>query len=545
LRLVGAYTYSTEYELPECVKLKPIVRKNLRERAYHKVDYYGPHTDFRVHEPNGVNLKSTLMERMFKVKHLSTGALGARIQPAPNYYNVALADFFTAFKKHTFKHHPMTWDNFVSTFRGPKRKRYDRALANLRIRGSQRVKHKVTLFLKDDLFDINAKKCAARPIQMRPPEFNILIGSYVRKIEHEVYNILRSMNGGTPCIMKGYTTDGVCQIIVDSWRYFDDPVAILTDASKFDLHVSRQAILWKHLLYLLFFNSVDGAKFQGLLNAQLDPNVTAISRDLKIVFNLLMLRSGDIDTSLTGCLLMTAIQWTFYRIVLKIDAKIIDNGDDCLVIVSQSQLDAALLRESKQADQFPGLIQQFFTNFGMQLEVENIVDRLEDISFCQCRPIELSDGTYTMIRNPLTVITKDCATKKKFQSVEQYYSWLRAIGEGGARSNHGIPILSEFYYSMHRHGFLDSKDKSRKFKGVIENEYSILRYSGKGDFTPCKPTHADEITDQSRLSFYKMTGITPDDQLYIEGYYRAAGRKRVCLTDKSQYINPPFITQVA
>jgi hypothetical protein len=97
-------------------------------------------------------------------------------------------------------------------------------------------------FVKAEAVNFTAKPDPApRIIQPRNPRYNALVGRFIRPLEHRVYIAIGKLFGG-PTVMKGYNAVGTASCLRDMWLEFTNPVALSLDASRFDQHVSREAL---------------------------------------------------------------------------------------------------------------------------------------------------------------------------------------------------------------------------------------------------------------------------------------------------------------
>lgn len=60
---------------------------------------------------------------------------------------------------------------------------------------------------------------------------------------------------GSTVVAKGLTIDETGRLIARKWLGFARPVAVGIDASRFDQHVSAQALEWEHSIYNSIFQS--------------------------------------------------------------------------------------------------------------------------------------------------------------------------------------------------------------------------------------------------------------------------------------------------
>lgn len=91
-------------------------------------------------------------------------------------------------------------------------------------------------------------------IQPRLPRYNVIVGRYLKPLEHTLYRALAKMHGST-VVTKGLTIDQTGRLLARKWHKFNHPVAVGIDASRFDQHVSKQALEWEHSIYNKLFES--------------------------------------------------------------------------------------------------------------------------------------------------------------------------------------------------------------------------------------------------------------------------------------------------
>lgn len=276
---------------------------------------------------------------------------------------------------------------------------------------------------------------------------------------------------------------------------FSNPVAVGLDASRFDQHVSLDALKWEHSVYLECFpRQSDKRKLSWMLKQQLVNKCKGYCPDGRIMYTVEGTRmSGDMNTSLGNCVLMCSMIRA-YADHVKVDLELANNGDDCVVFMN-----------SKDLERFSRGLDEWFTNMGFTMKVEPPVYDFGKIEFCQTRPV--FDGCrWLMVRNPSACLTKDTVFLQPFQSKRQITSWMGAVGLGGLRMTGCLPVLQNFYSLLCRYG------KPGKEPANFLSWYtSKLLTSMDRDFGPVSP--------EARASYYTSFGVTPDEQLELEAFY--------------------------
>lgn len=467
---------------------RPAPQTGLRRRVSSHLNVPTPDNDFRVHANSTNNLLRCLTNRVLTYK-------GEEIdQTRPNR---------TACNKlrHSFEQlvlHPvtkMTDTQFIEESPPHRRKIYEAAaksLLNQPLDARPKSKDaRVKTFIKAEKFDFKAKGASADPraIQPRDPRFLLEMGRYIKPMEKPIYKALDGLYG-EPVIAKGYNAEQTGRILHEKWARFKDPVAISLDASRFDLHVTQRHLRLCHEVYLRMNAE---PFFQELLNCTLENKGLASSDTDYVEYEVPGRRmSGDMDTALGNCLLMTIITYTVFK-ELGIPHTVFDNGDDIVVICERE--------DSLRAQ--PDTIRDKYTDYGLRVVVEDIVSVFERITFCQTRPVWRGDQ-YVMTRL-ISSLAKDgtmLGNKLAFPA------WLDGVGMCGLSLTDGLPIYPAFYRMLQRKG-----KRSRRV------ERSLLAQCGMFNLVKGMHNLKREIVTDSRISFYKAFGITPGMQMAIERYY--------------------------
>jgi hypothetical protein len=412
---------------------------------------------------------------------------GFSLPPSPSLFD--LGEYRKAVLQKMPKHlEPLTHDEFVMLYDGPKRKRYEAAARSLLERQLEEKDWKISLFIKDETICSWSKvDPAPRLISPRSPEYCLEVGCYIKPIEHLLYKAVARVWGETT-IAKGLNFNQRGQLISEKWNAFRKPVAIGLDAHRFDQHVSYEALKWEHSVYTGCFPGKP--KLRKLLDKQLFNSGTCYVDDHKVTYHRKGGRmSGDMNTALGNCLIMTGLVWTYAR-QKGLNVKLINDGDDCVVFLEQEDLNA-----------FLSGFKPWFVERGFNMKVEEPVYELEGIEFRQCHPV-WNGEQYSMCRNVHKALFTDVVHVGR--TIDEIKAIRQAVAECGEAWARGFPVFPEFYRSLRT--------------GV---EAAVLRHSGtywnaKGCFAGTL-----QITDEARLSFEKAFGVTPHEQLAIEAMYRA------------------------
>jgi len=446
--------------------------------------------DLGVHNSNIVNLERGVLERVFFVK--DGDGFSRPPQPIYGAFKRKLSYFKDIIVRGMLPTTPIKRQEFPLLYRGRRRTVYENAVASLTRKDVDAADARVKCFVKAEKINFSAKKDPApRIISPRDPRYNVAVGCYLKPIEHSVYRSIANAFGDTT-VAKGLNVEEVANLLWKKWSSFEDPVAVGLDASRFDQHVSIDALRWEHSVYNGIFRDSQLAK---LLSWQLRTKCVGYLPDGKLKYTTEGTRmSGDMNTAMGNCLIMCALVHAHAK-EMHIPIKLVNNGDDCVVIMS-----------SRHLRRYTAGLHNWFHDMGFNMKVEEPVRTFEQIEFCQMHPV--FDGTtFIMVRNPNISIAKDSLSIKPLNSESIFRKWVGAVGEGGLSLTGGIPILQSFYMCMER----ASRGKRLKDDPTQETGWWFLS----------KNMHrkASNVADAARYSFYVAFDILPDMQVAVERYY--------------------------
>lgn len=380
---------------------------------------------------------------------------------------------------------PDTTEKFLTYYRGRKLLRYQRAAESLRTSDIERKDSFITGFVKREKINHTAKPNAVpRFIQPRSPRYNLMVGRYIKKLEKPLYKALDKICGETT-VLKGLNALERGQVIHQKWCSLDNPVAVGMDASRFDQHVSVQALEWEHSIYNSHYNC---SELRKLLRWQVNNKGFAYCDDGKIKYEVAGKRmSGDMNTSCGNVLIMVSLVYQ-YCIEVGIRPCFVNDGDDTVLFVERGNL--SLL------DGIP----KWFKDFGFTMEVEKPVYMLEKVSFCQAQPVH--DGLrYIMVRDPRVCLSKDLITIKNISTRSSWDYYRKAVSDCGMSLAGNMPMFKAFYTMLGR--------------GAVAKPYVGEPETGM-EFLAAGMDQTGEITQRARFSFYLAFDYTPDYQESVE-----------------------------
>nr|UUW21077.1 MAG: RNA-dependent RNA polymerase [Guiyang Paspalum paspaloides tombus-like virus 1] len=445
-----------------------------------------PGNTYGVHNNSLNNLRRGLLERVF-----ATDAKGTQpLEPTAKFAS-RLANFARDLR--SWEITPWSRQEFVESYHGKQRTRYQNALDSLLLTPLTARDARVATFVKAEKIDFSVKNDPApRVIQPRDPRFNVEFGKFIRPLEHKMYKALSRLYK-YPCVAKGFNAYETGDLMAKKWSRFKEPVGVGLDASRFDQHVSREALKWTHSIYKRFIKDPEFSQLCGML---LDNVGFATAKDGAIKYRIDRGRmSGDMDTALGNCVLMVAMCYS-YCSSKGIVHELMDNGDDVVVIMEKDSLTT-----------FSDGLVEWFAELGFKMKVEEPVTRLEALEFCQTKPV--FDGTQWRMVRGIPALSKDLVCVK---GPDELLPWLYAVGECGLALTDGIPVFAELYHYLKRCGSPTRVAHQTGFTGMgMYNLARRMHYVGK------------PVTDTARRSFFDAFGITPDMQIDLENLYRSLG----------------------
>lgn len=463
------------------------------ERTIYRV--VGPHgrNELVVHNNSLNNLRCGLVRRVFMVER--EGTLVPTPQPLPGMIAQRLKEVRKELGKWLPRTAPLEREVFVRTYTGRRLTMYQNALDSLKAVPLAERDSRTSTFLKAE----KVPDKAPRVIQPRNTRFHIELGVFIKAIEHRIYHALDKMNR-EGVVAKCLNLQQRGLLIAQKWNSFHDPVAVGLDASRFDQHVSVDALKFCHSVYLSCFpNRLERDQLRRILDMTIDNSGVGYAKDGSIPYSIRGCRmSGDMDTALGNVLLMCCMIMAFRKHV-GLDhssLKYINDGDD-----------AVLFMERKHLNRVTACIKPFFADMGFTMKVEEPVDLLERVEFCQTRPVKVREG-YRMVRIPQKAMAKDLTCILDIHRKQDFSRWVRAVGECGAAITGGLPIYQEFYGSMARSKKL-YRGRRNTMLEAMQHDYKYFLYRGMEG-------KKETILAETRASFYLAFGIEPDAQKILE-----------------------------
>jgi hypothetical protein len=502
------------HPISRLIEAKPSMGKT-RIKTYSVIEYMSAAKQFIVFNNSMANFIRSCNERLFYRKDKASGKWVTPPMPKEE----AVKQLSEVIQTNLFSKMPIiapySREKIPELYSGRKKTIYTRSLKDLYDRPLNAQDFKLNAFCKIENLEVKPSKpfedMIARVVQARGPRYNIELGVFLKPIEHlcykqidKMYNDFTGAREEEKTIMKGLNAIETAKYIQMKVERITDWVAIPIDASRFDQHCSKSMMRdIEHPTYLACFKGKkDSKRLKYLLDAQLDNKGVAYLSDGKVKYHIGACRaSGDLNTGLGNCVLMCNMIFGFLHKYQMTRSAFINNGDDGVVIIPK-----------KYYPVFEKYFYDYCYDLGYVMTIEEPVHRLEDIEFCQTKPVY--DGVkYRMVRIPQVSFSKDSISIHPFQNKTDWVHYQMSIGLGGLSLTGGLPVMQSYYNAMIRIADANKPpkynyDKRKANQVTMENGFYWMRQRMRENYRP--------VTTEARVSFYRAFGILPDLQICLE-----------------------------
>lgn len=513
-------------------------RKKAIRRYVHLAGLGRSDVRYVVHNNSYINAVRALYERLYRVKNPVPGGASfvAPPQPNPEVFNARMKDFRQKVLSVVDPVLRMSHQQFVESSPSHKKAIYRAARLEIVRTGVPPNAFQVVSFIKNEKIKLKDDDPVPRLISPRNVRANVIFGSYIRPAEKAIYKAINDVYG-RPTVVSGQNAHQIADMIRGAWDELHEPVAISLDLSRMDQHVSDVALKYEFSFYTKMYrqdptiNTLRWCLERMIVNKCV-MYTSKNGFDVKVAYEKLGSRmSGDMNTSLGNKLLMCSLLYSYFHghlgLIPRLDFNVVDNGDDCVVILSRSahkrykqlteQTTAfkryAFYDPANPSRVFPGRLyytvaaakltpSAWFLEMGFTLKVEGIVSKFEHIDFCQTRPCFI-DGKWLMVRG-LAALSKDTYCLK---APEYLKKWMGQVRTGGLNTYGSVPLYSAFYKCFPEYN--GKRDNSWLMEGTG------MYYLSQG------MTSSGVVSDANRIAFYETFGVTPWEQVLIEQHYNS------------------------
>lgn len=483
----------------------------------------GPRVYYRVRADNGPrwdipnndieSVKHAIIERVFFVKIAGAHVRAPKPHAHPDFRGRTharllaslrvrgmLSQFENSVVSHAIRRPPLSSREFIDRYSGAKKKVYEAAARSISKKAfDPRRDSKVKIFTKDEYRKPGG---APRAIQPRSPRFNIMLGRHISHVEHDVYRAIDltfDPSGARRTVQKGLNYVERGHEIHKAWREIHDPVCITLDATRFDQHLNVDLLRCANRVTREFCVgfSDDLPNLATLLDLQLHNKGVFFNWEGKISYQTEGCgMSGDMNTSLRNVIVMCGAMFAFMK-KFSIDGRYGNDGDDGWLIVSSNEI-AKIKQE----------LHSYFEKFGLTMKIEKISSYMEDIEFCQGKPVYNEDHGYVLIPSPNKRLYSDLVSTKNLSSSKVFHKWVGAVAGCGLSQTRGVPVLSAHYKWLATGATPWIPQEGDEF-------FRQSWWSGVRSFEKIR-LRDRKITNRERISFYLAYNITPRSQIQIE-----------------------------
>lgn len=391
------------------------------------------------------------------------------------------------------------WDLWKTamSFTGPRLRKYLQAYDSLLAEPLMQADARIDAFVKSEKFNPYDKiNPDPRMIQARKPRYNLVLASYLRPVEHFIYNLTHR---GLPCVAKGKNARVRAQLVMQKMAAFGDPVVVSIDCSRWDLHVSKHVLLSEHMVYKRLLRG--HPELDQLLDWQVENHcVTSGGIKYKVVGGRM---SGDINTALGNCLLMIMMAKAGLRDMGLTEWDLFDDGDDCLLFLERRDLDRVIAH-----------LPAMFLQFGQEVKIENVAHVYNDVKFCQSQIVLGADG-YQFVRDWRKILSQGCCGTKHWANPSEVRPMLGLVGTCELALNRGVPVLQEYAIACLRNAD-GLRSKLHADLGLAARVSVEARAAGLEASDWLASAKISPISEEARQVFERTFGVPIWEQLEIE-----------------------------
>lgn len=374
-----------------------------------------------------------------------------------------------------------------------KRKIYEKAVQELERWGWDYGDGKLSSFVKVESVAEESKD--PRMIQARSPAYNVELGCYLKPVEHRIlaldFSRVFGFGPNGRLIAKGLNNVQRGGLIRTKFDRFTHCAVVGIDASRFDMHVSLDMLKhWEHRIYTAAYRNDEYLRrllrWQQINAGRTRGGIRYAAKGGRA--------SGDQNTGLGNSLITIFLAFSFFADRPEMKWDFLCDGDDALIFCEEDQL-------GWQED-----FRVHCASLGFKMAIEESVTNIDQIDFCQSRPIEVTHGKWVMVRNPVRAIYRSALSNTSMATIPEALQTLWAIGSCELALHAGIPIMQEFALYCLRNGIKPTEKKLDLMKYRLTYKYWDLP----------KNNSPRPITTFARSSFAAAFGISIGEQLLLE-----------------------------
>lgn len=320
----------------------------------------------------------------------------------------------------------------------------------------------VRMFVKYEHMKLWDGRKPPRAIQYRSSSYTAALAKYCVPLEKHLAKSPMDDNFGFPMMTKGRNAFELAELIHTAYTRANGRI-YLVDHSAYDAHLGPPHLAIERAIFRQVFPGTDVVR---LLRMQ-KKNTVYSSNGLKVKC-VARRMSGDANTSVGGSM----INYVMLRYIFGHRAIIMVNGDDSIIFSPNPPLHS-------------------FDTVGMVTKFE-VVDFMEDIEFCQMKPVLGAHG-WAMVKNPQRILSRK---QTKLSSIDLDV-WLRVVSIGEMYASPYDPITQALC-----RGFA-KRSKSTKWNSLALSYNAREMSHGLREIFPSDET--------SSVSYSLAWGLTPSE----------------------------------
>jgi len=392
-----------------------------------------------------------------------------------------------------------TYLETAESYTGSLRRRYLEAERSLRDDGPlTRNDWYIGAFLKAEKFNPALKVAKPRMIFPRSPRYNLVLASWLKPFEHWLWGCMTGAKvfGGssTRVVAKGLNQRQRGGLIAKKFKSLEDCVVFEVDGKAFEAHVEEWQLRdGEHPVYYAAFGKHGLA---DVLSHQL--KLSGVTQG-GVKFSRVGGRaSGDFNTGMGNSLIMLAVVVAVLK-TYGVPFDLLVDGDNALVFLRGR--DATRVRCD-----FAALAHRFS---GHEMVLEKPVCVMEEIRFGQCAPVWFGGG-WCMVRDYRKVVSGACSSHVHLKDPSFVGRYLRGVALCEASLSRGLPVLQAWSSRLFA--------RTKSLRAVDASFYRDYQVLGVDVDQLVEPV-AEEVQAETRVSFERAFGLSPEAQLQLENSF--------------------------
>jgi hypothetical protein len=391
------------------------------------------------------------------------------------------------------------WTHLETAFSytGALRSRYVEAESSLRLDGPVTARDSyLRAFLKADKVNPVAKFQKPRMIFPRSPRYNLDLACRLKPFEHWLWGNLKSFGYfGVPptrIVAKGLNQHRRANLIRRKMAQIPGCVVVEVDGKAFEAHLDVGHLRTEHSVYRAAYPRDKGLarllREQLVLKGVTKGGVKFVREGCRA--------SGDFNTGMGNTLVMLFVTLSVLKDMGLPTFDVLADGDNCLLFVPPGDLPA---------------IQRDFAPFSLQYGHEMVLERpevvLERVRFGQSAPCKVG-SSWRMLRDWKKILSHGTSSHAHLRDPGFSARWLSGVARCELFLARGVPIVQRWAQSV-----ITALGDVAPLPLDRYPEYRVL---GVVEGALDGPVVTEGITGETRLSFFRAFGITPDDQVALE-----------------------------